>query len=86
MIEWFQDNKWRIVIPEGTMHKFFGDNKPYVVNLMRNSFNAFRNYIQTGRFGLFEKMSVRDWEAVRRIAIGKRDIPLKINLCGSKLK
>lgn len=68
------------------MRKFLGDNKPYVVNLMCNSFNAFRNYIQTGRFGLFEKMSVRDWEAVRRIAIGKRDIPLKINLCGSKLK
>lgn len=30
MIEWIQDNKWRIVIPEGTMHKFLGDNKSYV--------------------------------------------------------
>ena len=80
MIEWFQDNKWRIVIPEGTMHKFFGSHKPYVVNLMCNSFNAFRNYMQTGRLGLFEKLSVKDWETVRKIAIGKRDIPLKINL------
>lgn len=80
MIEWNQDNKWRIVIPEGTMHKFFGDNKPYVVNLMCNSFNAFRSYIQTGRFGLFEKLSAKDWETVRKIAIGRRDIPLKLNL------
>jgi hypothetical protein len=80
MIEWIQDNKWHIVIPEGTMHKFLGDNKPYVVNLMYNSFNAFHNYIQTGRLGLFENLSVKDCEAVRRIAIGKRDIPLKINL------
>ena len=80
MIEWFQDNKWRIVIPEGTMHRFFGGNKPYVVNLMCNSFNAFRNYIQTGRLGLFEKLSAKDWETVRKIAIGKRDISLKINL------
>ena len=62
------------------MHKFLGDNKPYVVNLMCNSFNAFRNYIQAGRLGLFEKMSVTDWEAVRRIAIGKPDITTKINL------
>lgn len=80
MIEWFQDNKWRIVIPGETMHKFLGDNKPYVVNLMCNSFNAFRNYIRTGRMGLFENLSVKDWETVRKIAIGKRDIPLKINL------
>ena len=80
MIEWFQDNKWRIVIPGETMHKFLGDNKPYVVNLMYNSFNAFRNYIQTGRMGLFENLSAKDWETVRRIAIGKRDIPLKIIL------
>lgn len=80
MIEWFQDNKWCIVIPEGTMHRFFGGNKPYVVNLMCNSFNAFRNYIQTGRFGLFENLSVKDWETVRKIAIGRRDIPLKLNL------
>ena len=47
MIEWIQDAKWRIVITEGTMHKFFGGNKPYVVNLMCNGFNAFRNYIQS---------------------------------------
>ena len=80
MIEWNQDNNWRIVIQGGTMHKFLGDNKPYAVNLMRNSFNAFRNYIQTGRLGLFEKLSAKDWETVRKIAIGKRDIPLKINL------
>jgi len=80
MIEWFQDNKWRIVIPEGTMHRFFGGNKPYVVNLMCNSFNAFRNYIQTGRLGLFENLSMNDWETVRKIAIGRRDIPLKLNL------
>ena len=80
MIEWFQDNKWRIVIPGETMHKFLGDNKPYVVNLMYNSFKAFRNYIQTGRLGLFENLSAKDWETVRRIAIGKRDIPLKLNL------
>lgn len=80
MIEWNQDNKWRIVIPEGTMHKFFGDNKPYVVNLMCNSFNAFRNYMQTGHLGLFENLSVKDWETVRNIVIGRRDIPLKLNL------
>lgn len=82
MIEWFQDNKWRIVVPGETMYKFFGSHKPYVVELMCNSFNAFRNYIQTGRLGIFEKMSVNDWEAVRRIAIGKRDIPTKIKLYG----
>lgn len=80
MIEWFQDNEWRIVIPGETMHKFLGDNKPYVVNLMYNSFKAFRNYIQAGRLGLFENLSAKDWETVRRIAIGKRDIPLKIIL------
>ena len=80
MIEWFQDNKWCIVIPGETMHKFLGDNKPYVVNLMYNSFKAFRNYIQAGRLGLFENLSAKDWETVRRIAIGKRDIPLKIIL------
>ena len=80
MIEWFQDNKWRIVIPGETMHKFLGDNKPYVVNLMYNSFKAFRNYIQAGRLGFFENLSAKDWETVRRIAIGKRDIPLKIIL------
>ena len=80
MIKWIQDNKWRIVIPEGTMHKFLGDNKPYVVNLMCNSFKSFRNYMQTGRLGLFESLTAKDWEAVRRIAIGKRDIPMKINL------
>ena len=80
MIEWIQDNKWRVVIPEGTMHKFLGDNKSYVVNLMRNSFFAFRNYVQFGRLGLFENLSAKDWETVRRIAIGKRDIPLKIIL------
>ena len=86
MIEWNQGTKWRIVIPGETMHKFLGDNKPYMVNLMCNSFNAFRNYIQTGRLGLFEKMSMQDWETVRKIAIGKRDIPLKIKLYGGKLK
>lgn len=80
MIEWNQGTKWRIVIPGGTMHKFFGDNKPYVVNLMCNSFKAFRNYIQTGRLGLFENLSVKDWETVRQIAIGRRDIPLKLNI------
>ena len=80
MIEWFQDNNWHIVIPEGTMHKFLGYNKPYVMNLMYNSFNAFRNYIKTGRMGLFEILPAKDWETVRRIAIGKRDIPLKIIL------
>lgn len=40
MIEWFQDNKWRIVIPGETMHKFLGDNKPYVVNLMCKQFQC----------------------------------------------
>lgn len=80
MIEWIQDNKWRIVIPGENMHKFLGDSKPYVVNLMCNSFKAFRNYIQTGRVGLFENLSVKDWETVRKIAIGRRDIPLKLNL------
>jgi hypothetical protein len=80
VIEWIQDNKWRIVIPEGTMHKFRVDNKPYVVNLMCNSFNAFRNYLQTGRLGLFDGLSAKDWETVRKIAIGRRDIPLKLNL------
>lgn len=86
MIEWFQDNKWRIVIPEGTTHKFLGDNKPHVAKLMYNSFNAFRNYMQTGRLGLFENLPTKDWEAVRRIAIGKRDIPLKIKLHGGEVK
>ena len=81
MIEWIQDNKWRIVIPEGTMHKFLGENKSYVVNLMRNSFFAFRNYVQTGRIGIFENLNANDWEAVRKIAIGRRDIPTKITLC-----
>lgn len=80
MIEWFQDNKWRIVISGETMHKFLGDNKPYVVNLMCSSFNAFRNYMQTGRLGLFENLSVKDLETVRKIAIGRHDIPLKLNL------
>lgn len=64
----------------GTMRKFLGDNKPYVVNLMYNSFKVFRNYIQAGRLGLFENLPAKDWETVRRIAIGKRDIPLKIIL------
>ena len=77
---WNQGTKWRIVIPGETMHKFLGDKTPYVVNLMYNSFNAFRSYIQTGRFGLFEKLSAKDWETVRKIAIGRRDIPLKLNL------
>ena len=40
MIEWFQGTKWRIVIPAGTMHKFLGDNKPYVVNLMCKQFQC----------------------------------------------
>ena len=80
MIEWIQDNKWRMVIPEGTMYKFICENKPYVLNLMCNSFNVFRNYIHTGRLGLFENLSVKDWAAVRKIAIGRRDIPLKLNL------
>lgn len=80
MSEWNQGNKWRIVIPEGTMHKFFRDNKPYVVDLMCNSFNAFRNYIQAGRFGPFDKLPAKDWETVRQIAVGRRDIPLKVNL------
>lgn len=62
------------------MHKFLGDKTPYVVNLMYNSFNAFRNYMRSGRFGLFEKLSAKDWETVRKIAIGRRDIPLKLNL------
>ena len=82
MIEWNQDNNWRIVIQGETMHKFLGDRKSYVVNLMFNSFKAFRNYMQTGRLGLFENLPVKDWEAVRRIAIGKRDIPTKIKLYG----
>lgn len=86
MIEWIQDTKWRIVIPGETMHQFLGDNKTYVVDLMCNSFNAFRNYIQTGRFCLFEKLSAKDWETVRQIAIGRRDIPLKLKLCRGVLK
>lgn len=69
-----------------TMHKFLGDNKPYVVNLMCNSFNAFRNYVQTGRIGIFENLNANDWEVVRRIAIGKRGIPTKIKLCGGEVK
>lgn len=86
MIEWNRDTKWRIVIPGETMHKFLGDNKPYMVKCMCNSFKAFRNYIQTGRLGLFENLSVKDWEAVRKIAIGRRDIPLKIKFCGGEVK
>lgn len=86
MIEWFQDNKWRIVVPGETMYKFFGSHKPYVVELMCNSFNAFRNYVQTGRLGLFENLSVKDWETVRKIAIGRRDISTKIKLCGGEVK
>ena len=86
MIEWFQDNKWRIVVPGETMYKFFGSHTPYVVELMCNSFNAFRNYVQTGRIGIFENLNANDWEAVRRIAIGKRDIPTKIKLCGGEVK
>ena len=72
---WNQGTKWRIVIPGETMHKFLGGKTPYVVNLMCISFNAFRNYIQSGRLGL-----ANDWETVRKIAIGRRDIPLKLNL------
>lgn len=80
MIEYLQNNRWRIVIPRGTMHKVLGDNKPYVVNLMCNSFKAFINYIQSGRFGLYENLSLKEKETVRKIAIGRRDIPLKLNL------
>lgn len=80
MIKWSQDNKWRISIPEGTMYKRIGYNKPYAVDLMRNSFKAYLNYIQTGRFALFESLDAKDWETVRQIAIGRRDIPLKVNL------
>lgn len=80
MIEYLQNNRWRIVIPGGTMHKVLGDNKPYVVNLMCNSFKAFINYIQSGRFGLYENLSLKEKETVRKIAIGRRDIPLKLNL------
>ena len=79
MIEWMQD-KWRIVVPGETMHKFFGDKKPYVVNLMCNSFKAYRNYVYTGRPGIFENLNTDDWESVRRIAIGNRNISLKLSL------
>lgn len=84
--EWNQDTKWRIVVPGGTMYKFFGSHKPYVVELMCNSFNAFRNYAQTGRLGLFENLNDNDWETVRKIAIGRRDIPTKITLCKGEMK
>ena len=83
---WNQGTKWRIVIPGETMHKFLGDKTPYVVNLMYNSFNAFRNYMRSGRLGIFENLPVKDWEAVRRIAIGKRDIPTKIKMHGGEVK
>ncbi len=86
MIEWNQGTKWRVVVPGETMHKFFGSHKPYVVELMCNSFPAFRNYERTGRFGLFENLNANDWEAVRKIAIGRRDIPMKIKLCEGEVK
>lgn len=81
MIKWSQNTRWiSIIPPKGTNYKFFDYNKPYVPNLMRNSFKAFLNYIQTGRFALFESLDAKDRETVRRIAIGKRDIPVKVNL------
>ena len=48
MIKWNQGTKWRIVIPAGTMHKFLGDNKPYVVNLMCKQFQCVPQ-LHTGR-------------------------------------
>lgn len=53
MMEWKQA-KWRIVIPKATMYKFFGDSWDYVIESIYNSFDKFRNYLQTGRIGMFE--------------------------------
>lgn len=81
MIKWSQNTRWLSIIPpKGTKYKFFDYHKPYVPILTHNSFKAYLNYIQTGRFALFESLDTKDWEAVRRIAIGRRDIPAKVNL------
>jgi len=79
MMEWKQA-KWRIVIPKATMHKFFGDSRDYVIESMYNSFDQFRNYIQTGRIGMFDGLSDTDIETVRRISLGKRHVASKIHV------
>lgn len=78
MIEWKQA-KWRIVIPKATMYKFFGDNRDYVIESIYNSFDKFRNYLQTGRIGMFDGLSDTDIETVMRISVGKRHVASKIH-------
>lgn len=79
MMEWKQA-KWRIVIPKATMYKFFGDNREYVVDCMYNRFEKFRNYMRTGRIGMFDGLSDTDIETVRRISVGKRHTESKIHV------
>lgn len=79
MIEWKQA-KWRIVIQKATMYKFFGDNRDYVIESMYNSFEKFRNYVQTGRIGMLDGLSDTDIETVRRISVGKRNAASKIHV------
>ena len=79
MIEWKQA-KWRIVIPKATVYKFFGDSREYAVDCMYNSFEKFRNYVQTGRIGMFDGLSDTDIETVRRISVGKRHVASKIHV------
>jgi hypothetical protein len=62
------------------MHKFFGDSRDYVIESMYNSFDQFRNYIQTGRIGMFDGLSDTDIETVRRISLGKRHVASKIHV------
>lgn len=40
----------------------------------------FRNYIQTGRIGMFDGLSDTDLETVRRISVGKRHVASKIHV------
>ena len=81
MIEWTQD-KWRIVVPKATMHKFFGHRSSYVCEIMYNRFDSFCNFLKGKPLGIFDDLSGKDMAQVRNIAIGKRNVPLKVNVGG----
>lgn len=81
MIEWMQD-KWRIVVPKATMHKLFGHQSSYVCEIMCNRFDSFCNFLKGKPLGIFDELSGKDMAQVRNIAVGKRNVPLKLNVGG----
>ena len=75
--------QWRIKVPREVMRRFLGTDREFLCE-MRNNYRSFLDCIRAGRPYLTSRfvpeLTLEERSEIREIAIGKKEIPIHVEL------